>query len=119
LASRSFQKYARDFSVVIENLQLAYEAYSRWLKDHVDLQIGANYLTNQQLYWQAVTVSHYAKFHRTVPKRTDPHKRLVYEYTHVFMKRHRGFQEAFRCNMTEEEEEKLRQYLVEYGKLVE
>ncbi|KAG5667502.1 hypothetical protein PVAND_015481 [Polypedilum vanderplanki] len=83
--------------------QIAYENYKNWLKNHKDLQIGANYLTNEQLFWIASAVSNFNKYHKTVPKSTNERNRLNHEYMHVRYKFFKGFQEAFQCNITENE----------------
>lgn len=39
------------------------------------------------------------------------------EYMHVWMKRKKGFQEAFNCTLTEEEAEKSKEYLKKFWEL--
>lgn len=88
------------------NLGIAYEHYRDW-KDNTDLIIGANYLTSLQMFWVASAVVKYNKFHKTVPKNIDLIGRLQNEYFHVWFKSKKGFQEAFECNITENEKDTL------------
>lgn len=74
------------------------------------LLIGANRLTNRQLYWVAVARKYYAKYQSIVPEDFLPFNRLQNEYLHVWLKNKKGFQEAFECQMTQEEQEKLREF---------
>ncbi|KAG5668090.1 hypothetical protein PVAND_016045 [Polypedilum vanderplanki] len=97
-----------------DNFQITYEVYSKWLENHKDLEIGANYLTHKQLYWMAVAVSRYLKFHRIVPKKFFPLNRLQMDYFHIWFKHKPGFQDAFKCKITEEEEKIYQEYLEKY-----
>lgn len=81
------------------------------------MDIGANYLTSLQLYWVTLSFTLYAKYHRTVPSHFNPINRLQHEYLHVYYKNNKGFQEAFSCNMTNEEWEKLNEYKMKLSEL--
>lgn len=83
------------------------------------MDIGANHLTNQQLYWVTLAFGRYAKFHRNTPKTTDAFNHLQMEYYHVYYKFQPGFQEAFKCNLTEEEAVKVIEYFVKRNKILE
>jgi hypothetical protein len=91
--------------------QVAYESYKDWLKNNTELEIGANYLTHEQLYWMALAGARYLKYHKIVPKSHSPFDRLQFEQLHVWMKNKPGFQEAFGCNMTDEEKEQYQVFL--------
>ncbi|KAG5685161.1 hypothetical protein PVAND_014353 [Polypedilum vanderplanki] len=90
--------------------QISYEHYKNWLKNHTELQIGGNYLTNEQLFWVAHAVSGFNKYHKTVPGKIDERNRLISQYMHVRLKNMNGFQEAFQCNMTANEIKTLTEY---------
>ncbi|KAG5669415.1 hypothetical protein PVAND_017302 [Polypedilum vanderplanki] len=103
-------KYKIDILLSIIELpdQISYEYYKNWLKNHTELQIGANYLTNEQLYWVADAVTRFNKYHRTVPKTINKRNRLTSdEYMHARYKNFKGFQEAFKCNITDDEKKKI------------
>lgn len=100
------------------NPQVSYENYVRWEREGgKDLLLGANRLTNDQLFWVATTRTHYVKHHPGVPIEFRYSKRLQIEYLHVLIKNYKGFQEAFNCSMTAEEEEKLTEYSEKWKKL--
>lgn len=75
-----------------------------------DLQLGANRLTNKQLFWIAITRSRYVKHHPGVPANFRFSQRLQSDYLHVLTKSYKGFQQAFNCSMTKEENDKLDEY---------
>jgi hypothetical protein len=91
-------------------MDIVYLHYLKWLRNNTELQIGANYLTNEQLFWVAYAVTKYTKYHKIVPKRVHTDQRLKYEYFHVQFKASRGFRTAFRCNVTDEEVAVLKEY---------
>lgn len=99
-------------------IQIAYEHYKKWLKNNnTELQIGANYLTNEQLFWVAYGVSFYTKYHKTAPLNLHWKLRLKHNSTHVLTKLNPGFQEAFHCNITNDEINLYEEYIQEYNKL--
>ncbi|KAG5669474.1 hypothetical protein PVAND_017361 [Polypedilum vanderplanki] len=100
-----------------KDVETGFQYYKNWLKNHTELQIGANYLTNEQLFWVAYAVKVFKKFHRTVPRTTHEGNRLRQEYMHVYFKRLKGFQEAFKCNVTEAENEKFDEFLEKFREL--
>jgi hypothetical protein len=86
------------------NSQVAYEHYDNWLNsNNTDHQIGANYLTNRQLFWVAAAFSHFTKHNKRVPHDIDQLQRVRDEFLHVNYKINKGFQRAFSCNFTESE----------------
>lgn len=93
-----------------DSRQISYEVYAKWLANNTEKYIGANYLTNPQIFWIASAFSSFNKYHRTVPKKRDEARRLTNEYLHVYFKNKPGFQEAFMCNMTEAELEEFEEY---------
>lgn len=93
-----------------DNDEISYDYYkTRLLDGHEDLQLGANYLTNQQLFWMALARKFYIKFQPNLPKNIDPVGKLQTEFMHLVYKSQPGFQEAFQCNLTDIE-------LIEYDK---
>jgi hypothetical protein len=51
-----------------DNIQIAYENYVQWeTDDEKELQLGANLLTNRQLYWMATARRMFAKYHQKAP----------------------------------------------------
>lgn len=100
-----FQKLQpeKPFINILDNFDFTYWYYKQWLSNNTDLQIGANQLTNQQLYWVANSVARFLKYHRTVPKNYYSRARFQFDNLHVFYKSKPGFQDAFGCKMTEEE----------------
>ncbi|KAG5669536.1 hypothetical protein PVAND_017423 [Polypedilum vanderplanki] len=108
----TLNKYQLDVEPTTElQVQISYEHYKNWLKNHKEMQIGANYLTNEQLFWVADAVEGFNKYHRTVPKSINERNRLNYEYMHVRYKFMKGFQDAFQCNITDDENNKLLELL--------
>jgi hypothetical protein len=83
------------------------------------LQIGANFLTNPQLFWVARAVFHFSKYHKTIKSDLNALQRLQTQYMHVEFKSKRGFQEAFNCSMSDEELIIYYDYYLEYLKLME
>ncbi|KAG5666985.1 hypothetical protein PVAND_014988 [Polypedilum vanderplanki] len=107
-----FTKYQIDAELTTENEeQISYGYYKNWLKDHKEMQIGANYLKNEQLFWIADAVKKFNKYHRTVPKSIHDRSRLIFDYMHVRYKNMKGFQDAFQCNITKDEINKYSEYL--------
>ena len=92
-----------------DNFDKTYWIYKKWLSNHTDLQVGANQLTNLQLYWVANSVSRFTKYHRNVPKTYSRRLRLQFAHLHVFYKNKPGFQDAFGCNATEEERKEFKE----------
>lgn len=93
-----------DFRTGVDNpIEIAYFHYKRWLETHEDLQIGANYLTNLQLYHVAIAVTSYIKYISSSPSDYDYLKKLQMEYLHVLLKveNPKAFYDAFKCNVTE------------------
>ena len=70
--------------------------------------IGSNHLTNLQLYWVADALVRYKKFQKTVL--SDAAKRLELFHMHVIYKSNVGFQEAFQCNMTDNELDEYQEF---------
>lgn len=97
-----------------DSIQIAYDHYTNWLETHKDLQIGANFLTNPQLFWMARAVFHFTKYHRTVAEETNPIQRLQIEFMHVEFKSKIGFQDAFKCAMNDEEWKTFDEYKIKY-----
>lgn len=87
----------------------AFESYTNWLKNNTDLFIGANYLTNDQLFWVVMAVTSFKKYPKTAHQASS--FRLIMENFHIYFKNIKGFQEAFKCNMTAEEIERYEKYL--------
>lgn len=81
------------------------------------MELGANFLTNKQLFWMALAMSKYNKYHRNVPKDYFPLARLQIEYMHVWLKRKPGFQDAFGCELTDDEKFKEEEYLRKYQEI--
>lgn len=79
--------------------QFGYEVYKNWLKTHKELQIGANLLTNPQLYWVARALVNFIKFQVISQKFHSPLEQLQMKYLHIYYKRFSGFQEAFGCKL--------------------
>jgi hypothetical protein len=101
-----------DFLTGIESVrEIAYFHYKKWLETHEDLQIGANYLTNLQLYHVADAVTGYIKFSSSSPK-DDQVANLKSEYLHVLHKvlNHNAFYDAFKCNVTDDERREFEIY---------
>lgn len=89
-----------DFITGLEFIdQIGYEHYVEWLKTHKDLQIGANYLTNPQLYFVARIFVNFVKFQRISQKFHSPIEQLQMEYLHIYYKTFPAFQEAFNCKL--------------------
>lgn len=93
-------------------IEISYYYYKKWLETHDDLQIGANYLTNLQLFFVANAVTTYTKYNPLTPKTFGEYKRLYDEYLHFIYKigNRKAFFDAFKCNVTNEEEEKINEY---------
>ncbi|KAG5666887.1 hypothetical protein PVAND_014894 [Polypedilum vanderplanki] len=108
------------FTTGLENsIEIAYDHYINWLKTNKDLQIGANILTNPQLFWMARAVFHFAKYHRTIKNETNEIQRLQIEYMHVEFKSKKGFQEAFECEINENEKNLYEEYGKKYWEILE
>jgi hypothetical protein len=109
----------KNYSDVIKplgsSIQLAYKNFVEWENSGgKDLQLGSNRLTNRQLYWVAYARTDYHKYHdEIVPKDFLPQRRLIQKYFHVWMKHFSGFQEAFNCSMTKNDQEKYDKYKLE------
>ncbi|KAG5668297.1 hypothetical protein PVAND_016244 [Polypedilum vanderplanki] len=97
--------------------QITYTNYKNWLKNNTDLQIGANYLTNEQLYWVAFAVSKFTRFRKNKPSSIYNRNLLNSEYLHVFVKSEKAFQDAFKCNWTENDENLRKEFLNKLQKL--
>jgi hypothetical protein len=83
----------------------------QWLKTGgQELQLSANYLTNNQLYWQALARYLFAKYHPAVPVTVETYLRQQQKFLHVWLKHKKGFQEAFDCKMSTEEQTKFDEY---------
>lgn len=94
--------------------QIAYESFVRWEESGgKELQLAANHLTNRQLYWVATARFISTKFHPKVPKSFNRANRLKNKYLHVDFKNNKGFQEAFKCEMTAEEKESYAEFIKE------
>lgn len=81
-------------------IDFAYESYSEWLNAHEDLKLGANILSNKQLFWVARAVFEYRKLHREVPFAVrilgNFFNGLNFEHDFRLSK---NFQDAFGCQM--------------------
>lgn len=64
-------------------------------------------------------VYHYSKYHRTVPEDMNAFQRLQIEFMHVEFKRKQGFQEAFECEMTENEWLAYDEYLKRFYEILD
>lgn len=96
---------------ISDPFQLGYENYLQWEElGGQDMQIGANRLSNRQMYWVAIARKYFAKFHSVIPDDFLPFNRLQNDYLHVWLKRKSGFQEAFDCEMRHDEEQKYDEY---------
>jgi hypothetical protein len=112
---RALQESLREvnfiYSIVADSLsdelQIGYENYVEWENSlGKDLQVGANRLTNQQLYWFATARVFYTKFHNDIISEDfESDRRLISNNFHVSIKQKPGFQEAFSCNLTKSEKE--------------
>lgn len=94
-----------NFTSGLENpIDVAYESYKDWLKTHQDLQLGANLMTDKQLFWVARGVVEYRKIHRVVPFLFQAlgNSIIGFSFEHDF-RRSKKFQEAFGCEKIEEE----------------
>lgn len=101
-----------------DNIQIAYESYVDWeAKGGRELQLGANLLTNKQLFWLATARRMFGKYHPKAPVSLDSINRLQDKYLHVFLKSKKGFQEAFECAMTKDEEKIFHDYENNFNKL--
>lgn len=90
-----------DFEFSYNNVEAGFENYVQWeAAGNKDLSLGANFLTNQQLYWLAVARKLFVKLQPNAPESIN---RLQSEYLHVWLKNHKGFQTAFMCEMTDAE----------------
>jgi hypothetical protein len=105
--------------VLDDEIQFSYENYVEWENSgRKDLQIGANRLSNRQLFWVAYARRYYRKYHNEiVPEDFEPEQRLQQKYFHVWIKSKSDFQEAFNCNMTKDEENLFDEFLQKYEKL--
>lgn len=104
---------ATDFTNGVDSpTKIAYFHYKKWLQTHEDLQIGANYLTNLQLFFVASAVTDYTKHISTSPKERDELEKLHDEYIHVIYKveNHDAFYDAFKCNVTEKDMKEVEIY---------
>jgi hypothetical protein len=90
-----------------ESVQIAYEHYVIWLKHNKELRIGAHKLSNEQLFWVALAVCNYNKYHSTITNDINSFQRLQIEFMHFDFKSRRGFQESFSCTMQNEEKVKF------------
>jgi len=91
---------------------MGHENFVRWERNGGrDLQLGANLLTNRQLYWMAVALVEYLKFH---PSATADNIFEIYrsklQNFHVFIKHNKGFQDDYQCKMTAEEQQQWLDY---------
>lgn len=101
-----------------DNIQIAYESYIDWeTKGGKELQLGANLLTNKQLFWMATARRMFGKYHTEAPVSLDPIQRLQDKYLHVYLKSKKGFQEAFVCAMTGDEERSYLDYQKTFDEL--
>lgn len=102
------------------NDEISYDYYERWLKSgHKELQLGANYLTNQQLFWMALVRKFYVKFQPNTPQSVDPEGQLKSDYLHVVYKNQPGFQRAFECvgALSDAESKLLKEYQTKLSRL--
>jgi hypothetical protein len=102
-----FDKNLSEVIKSFENVaQIGYENYVQWENlGGKDLQHGANKLTNRQLFWVAYARRYYNKYHEEIlPEDFVPQQIVRQKYFHVWMKANSGFQEAFNCHMTKDEE---------------
>lgn len=98
--------------------QIGYEHYVEWLKTHTELQIGANYLTNPQLYFVARIFVNFVKFQRISQKFHSPIEQIQMEYLHLYYKIFPGFQQAFRCKLNARDLLQIFDVSRKFGKLV-
>lgn len=91
---RVHQKYYLNYDVVesydiFDPVQAAYEFYDDWIKSGgVDLHLGANRLTDRQLFWVAAAKVDFRKYHSQ--DQEDDH------FNERFSSRP-GFSDAFNC----------------------
>lgn len=109
------------FTLGLENSeQLSFDYYSNWLSQgNKELQLGANRMTNQQLFWIALARKFFVKYQPNIPKNFDPFGQLQNNFLHVLYKKQKGFQEAFGCNMSENDYKMDSMYHQEYQKITE
>ena len=95
---RFLQSLKKDFDVV----QFAYEHYVKWeLNGGKDLLIGANRLTNRQLFWFALARSISTKrrdYSKTAEGKIYGEVHLA--YSNLIMEEEIGFREAFNCSLS-------------------
>jgi hypothetical protein len=93
--------HTSDWLSGLENqLGIAFDEYKKWLKHNEELRIGANHLTDIQLFWMARAVSSFKKHQKNIPIEIHEANRLINEYLNIFYKNKEGFQEAFGCEFT-------------------
>jgi hypothetical protein len=101
------KKFIHIINLFESDQQFVYESYVEWENNGgKDLQIGANRLTNRQLFWMAFARTYYTKFHERgeISDDIEPLIRLQLSFFHVWVKTKPGFQDAFNCTMTQDEE---------------
>lgn len=81
---------------------MIYYDYKEWLKTHEEREIGANHMTNLQLYWAAYVFQDYRKLHRAIHQNFEPRFRLEQKYLHTTIQSYEGFREAFNCSISKE-----------------
>lgn len=91
--------------IAVDSPQLSYENYKSWLSKGRDDQLGIGNYTNEQLFWIILGLEDIS--------REEGVKALERNYVgdnffHVRYKQRQGFQEAFRCSLTQKEVFELR-----------
>lgn len=67
----------------------------------------------------ALALNHFNKYHKSVPEDMNAFQRLQIEFMHVEFKSRKEFQEAFECEMSEEETEMYQEYLRRFYEILE
>ena len=88
-----------------DEINLTFNSYAEWeSKGGKELKIGANRLTNQQLFWVALARSRYVKL-RGVPYE-DNYKKTIFLYEEALyeLNHFKSIKKSFKCSVEAENE---------------